>query len=477
MNTKISRITSIPSGESLILLGNKRSAWTGYGLNAREVAHARKYLAKGKRELVAIDQLTRKVWLQIIPDKDTVELQHEAVRRAGANLVSAINGDKLSKVTVIDVANNAAATLALVEGLALGNYKFTKYFTNGTAAPALKNIKIFSKKISPADISGLTCVLGGTERARTLVNEPLSFLTAVQLSKEIQRFGKEAGFRVEVLTKTKIEALKMGGLLGVNKGSLDPPTFNIMEWKPRNARNKKPYVLVGKGVVFDTGGLSLKPTPNSMDLMKSDMGGAAAVAGTMYAVSKAKLPVHVIGLIPATDNRPSGNAYVPGDVLTMYDGTTVEVLNTDAEGRLILADALAYAKKYKPELVIDLATLTGAAVAAIGHYGIVSMQEGADKENEQLKKSGHAVHERLAEMPFWSDYDNLIKSSIADIKNLGGPTAGAITAGKFLHRFTQYPWIHLDIAGPAFLGAADGYRSIGGTGVGVRLLFDFFKNK
>jgi len=458
-------------------LGNKRSSWTGCGLSGREVDHIKKSLGKKNLESVTIDQLSRKIWVQVVPEKKTVELQHESLRRAGATLVGPINKEKLSKVSVVDVVNNGGAALALSEGVVLGNYKFTKYLTDAKSAPTLKNVKIFSKRISGKDVVDLSHVLDATEKARTLVNEPLSFLTAVQLSKEVRIFAKEAGFKVEVLTKSKIESLKMGGLLGVNKGSLDPPTFTIMEWKPKKASNKKPYVLVGKGVVYDTGGLSLKPTPNSMDMMKCDMGGAAAVIGTLYAVAKAKLPVHVIGLIPATDNRPSGNAYVPGDVLTMFDGTTVEILNTDAEGRLILGDALSYAKKYKPELVIDLATLTGSAVAAIGHYGIVSMHEGADKENESLKKSGHAVHERLAEMPFWSEYDDLIKSSIADIKNLGGPTGGAITAGKFLHRFTDYPWIHLDIAGPAFLTAADGYRTIGGTGVGVRLLFDFFKGK
>ena len=168
---------------------------------------------------------------------------------------------------------------------------------------------------------------------------------------------------------------------------------------------------------------------------------------------------------------------MPGDVLTMFDGTTVEVLNTDAEGRLILADALTYAKRYEPDVVIDLATLTGAAAMAIGQYGIVSMHEGARKHHDRLKESGEKVYERLAEMPFWEEYGDLIKSEIADIKNLGGPTGGAITAGKFLHHFTDYPWIHLDIAGPAFLSTRDSYRGIGGTGVGVRLLFEFLSQQ
>ncbi len=268
----------------------------------------------------------------------------------------------------------------------------------------------------------------------------------------------------------------MGGLLAVNRGSLDPPTFSVLEWKPIEHKNTKPFVFVGKGVVYDTGGVNIKPGESMLD-MKCDMGGAAAVVCAIYAIAKAKLPVHVVGLIPSTDNRPDGNAYVPGDVITMFTGKTVEIMNTDAEGRLILADALGYASKYKPELVIDLATLTGAASRAIGHYGIVAMQENADKEFEILKNSGQYVYERLAEFPFWEEYGELIKSDVADIKNLGGSEAGMITAGKFLQEFTDYPFIHLDIAGPVFLDKKDSYRGKAATGVGVRLLFDYILNK
>jgi leucyl aminopeptidase len=287
--------------------------------------------------------------------------------------------------------------------------------------------------------------------------------------------GKTAGFKVEVLTKKKIESLKMGGLLAVNRGSIDPPTFSILEYKPSGAKNKRPVVLVGKGIVFDTGGLSLKPTSDSMDYMKSDMSGAAAVAGTFYAIARSRVPVYIIGLVPATDNRPDGNAYVPGDVIKMYDGTNVEVLNTDAEGRMILADALSYAKQFDPELVINLATLTGAAAIAIGKYGIVGMGNARRDVMEKLIESGYKVNERIAEFPFWDDYNELIKSDIADLKNIGGKHAGAITAGKFLEHFTDYPFIHLDIAGPAFNKKPDSYRGKGGSGVGVRLLFDFLK--
>ena len=323
----------------------------------------------------------------------------------------------------------------------------------------------------------MNAVIEATCFARDLVNEPLSYLTAPQLSKEIQKAGKANGFSVEVFDKKKIEKLKMGGILAVNFGSIDPPRFNILTWKPKNAKNTRPVVLVGKGIVYDTGGLSLKPTANSMDFMKCDMGGAATVIGAMSAIAKAKLPVHVVALVPSTDNRPGGNAYVPGDVITMYNGTTVEVLNTDAEGRMVLADALHYAKKYKPELVMDFATLTGAAAAAVGPVGICCMGNAEEKLKSKLKESGEEVYERLVELPLWREYGDQLKSNIADIKNIGGGYAGMITAGKFLQHFTgdKYPWMHFDIAGSAYLKAADGYRTKEGTGAGVRLMFDFFK--
>jgi len=477
MYTKISKTSSIPSNEAVVFLGKRNNAFKGLGLTAQELSFVKTEIKKNEKLSVQINQYKRYVYVQVLDSKKKGYQLMESCRRAGNDLLASINGGKHKKVTIVDLENDGIAVLALVEGMVLGNYKFLKYRSEAKKeVPALNTIKVHSKSVSQKNIDHLNASCEGNLLARTLVNEPLSYLTATQLSKEIQKMGVEAGFKVEVLNKRKIEALKMGGLLAVNRGSLDPPTFTIMEWKPRGFKNKKPYVLVGKGVVYDTGGLSLKPTPKSMEFMKCDMGGAAAVAGTIYTIAKAKLPVHVVGLIPATDNRPSGNAYTPGDIITMHDKSTVEVLNTDAEGRLILGDALSYAKKYKPELVIDLATLTGSAIISIGQYGIVSMHNDADKQHNKLTESGNKVYERLAEMPFWEEYGELIKSQIADIKNLGGPSGGAITAGKFLHHFTDYPWIHLDIAGPAFLDAPDNYRGIGGTGIGVRLLFDYFKN-
>jgi leucyl aminopeptidase len=250
-----------------------------------------------------------------------------------------------------------------------------------------------------------------------------------------------------------------------------------MKWEPADAKNENPIVLIGKGVVYDTGGLTLKPTKDSMDYMKSDMAGGAVVAAVIYFAAKMKLPLHLIALVPSTDNRPDGNAYAPGDVIYMHSGQTVEVLNTDAEGRLLLADALSFAKQYRPELVIDVATLTGAAAMAIGHHGIVGMGNTGDPVFHALKLSGERVHERVVEFPLWEEYGEMIKSDIADLKNIGGREAGAITAGKFLENFVDYPWIHLDIAGPAFLDTPDHYRTKGGTAAGVRLLIDFLRSR
>jgi len=372
----------------------------------------------------------------------------------------------------IDGASGLAVEL-FSEGFSLGSYRFNKYLTK---EKKLKLKAVFTTN-KTADLDRLATIVDATLWARDLVNEPVSFLTATQLAKEIGYKCKGTSVSVEILGKSKIKALKMGGLLAVNFGSVDPPTFTILEYKNKKAKNKKPIVLVGKGVVYDTGGLSLKPTKGSMDSMKCDMAGAAMMAATIIAAEKLNLPLHLVALLPATDNRPGGNAYTPGDVITMFDGSTVEVLNTDAEGRMILADALAYAKRYKPELVIDAATLTGAAAAAIGPHASISMGNAAQKEFDLLSKAGFATHDRVVQFPFWAEYLEPMKSTVADLKNVGGSYGGMITAGKFLECFTDYPYIHLDIAGPAFLESKDSYRGLGGTGAGIRLLVEFFSRK
>jgi len=401
----------------------------------------------------------------------------ESIRTTGVRVLAALNAARISEVCIINETPESGFSLALAEGMALANYQFLKYFKDKKQKQnSLSIIHIADKSTNAKAVDELNNVVQATCLARTLVNEPLSYLTAVQFGKEMTKAGKEAGFSVRVLNKKEIEAKKMGGLLAVNAGSIDPPTFTIMEYKPEKFKNKKPIVLVGKGVVFDTGGLSLKPTPGSMDEMKCDMAGAAAVVGAIHAIASNNLPVHVIGLVPSTDNRPGGNAYVPQDVITISDGTTVEVLNTDAEGRLILADALVYAKQYKPELCIDLATLTGAAMRAVGSYASAIMGTAEQKVMDHLAESGMNVFERTVQFPMWKEYGDEMKSQVADLKNLGGANAGHISAGKFLEHFTDYPWIHIDIAGPAYSNSASQYRTSGGTGVGVRLLYDFIRN-
>jgi leucyl aminopeptidase len=433
----------------------------------------------GDKKSVHINMLDYQLIISKINDLDSpLNKRLEEARTAAHALHQSINDLDISKLIIVNGGVTPEESIAFAEGMALSAYQFLKYKTGENLKPnSLKELGIYDRDLSEDHLVKLENLVNAVYFSRDLVNEPLSFLTAVQLSSEIEKMGQEAGFSVEVFNKKKIESLKMGGLLAVNKGSIDPPTFTVMTHKPEKAINKHPIVLVGKGVVFDTGGLSLKPTHDSMDYMKCDMGGAAAVAGAMYAAAKNGLALWIVGLIPATDNRPDGNAYVPGDVVTMYDGSTVEVLNTDAEGRMILADALSYAKQYNPELVIELSTLTGSAHAAIDKYGIVGMGNAPREVMNMLIESGDYAGERIAEFPFWDDYNEQLKSEIADLKNIGGRYGGAITAGKFLEHFTDYPYIHLDIAGPSYNKASYNYRGKGGSGVGVRILFHYLLNR
>jgi leucyl aminopeptidase len=407
--------------------------------------------------------------------------EREGIRRAVANAVTFANDHKF-KSLVVSVPtgtqhSSGDVSEAIAETLYLANYQFLTYKSKKDRNSLAEATVVSPAKADEARVERALKVARAVEVARDLVNEPVITLTAKALADRAEELGKEYGFKVEVFNKKQIQSLKMGGLLAVNTGSVDPPTFTVMEWKPKKANNSKPVVLVGKGVVYDTGGLSLKPTLNSMDSMKSDMAGAAAVICTMCTVAALNLPVHVVGLVPATDNRPGGNAYTPGDVITMFDGSTVEVLNTDAEGRMILADALAYAKKYDPQLVIDLATLTGAQIVAIGYQAAALMGTASPEVKASLAAAGQRMYERTAELPLWDEYKELLKSDIADMKNIGGSSAGSITAAKFLEQFTAYPWIHLDIAGPSWLGASDAYRPRNGTGYGVRLLTEFLSSQ
>jgi leucyl aminopeptidase len=296
-------------------------------------------------------------------------------------------------------------------------------------------------------------------------------------AKRILKTLPEFGVKVTVFDQREIKRRKMGGLLAVGSGSANPPRFIILNYKGA-VKNKKSrtVVLVGKGITFDSGGISIKPASN-MGEMKADMSGAAVVAGTILAAAKAKLPVNIVGVIPSAENMPSGSSMRPGDIVVTASGKSIEVDNTDAEGRMILADALDYASKLKPDVIIDLATLTGACIVALGEFaaGLFTKDE---KLADALYQSGLKTYDRLWRLPMWDDYNDLIKSDVADVKNVGGRWGGAITAAKFLEKFVDnnISWAHLDIAGPAMANSLNNYTRKFMTGFGVRLLFDYLAN-
>lgn len=408
----------------------------------------------------------------------------EAVRRAASRGQALARTSKAETVAIVHPKVNLdpeAVSQALVEGFMLSAYRFLRYKTETNDYSGADRLVLHvsdQEKGSRRGVERGRIVAEAVMTARDLVNTSPDEKTATGLARAIEKLGKKHGFTTSIWDKELIEEEGMRGLLAVNRGSVEPPTFTILEWRPENAGNEWPIVLVGKGIVFDTGGLSLKPTKDSMDHMKADMAGAAAVTGAMEAIARLELPLYVVALIPATDNRPGENAYVPGDVIRMHSGKTVEVLNTDAEGRLILADSLSYAKTYKPALVIDVATLTGAQVIALGSEVAAVMtndRSGAAERLESIEGAGRRSGDFVHRLPMLEHYGKQIESDVADIKNVGGREAGTITAAKFLEHFVDYPWIHVDIAGPSFITSEKPYRPKGGTGFGVRLLVEFLR--
>jgi leucyl aminopeptidase len=387
-----------------------------------------------------------------------------------------IKGNNHSELVITSDKAYQGAIEDFAEGLLLSIYSFEKYKTkeDDDTKNFYPSKLLLHGEFADNDVKWLVDLTDAVYFTRNLIKEPVNQLNATALAEEIKKTGVLAGFKVEVLTKVKIESLKMGGLLAVNKGSVDPPVFCILEWHPANCLNKKPIVLVGKGIVYDTGGLNIK-TGEFMAGMNGDMAGAATVTGVLYTIAKTRIPLHIIGLIPSTDNRPGGNAYTQGDIITMFNKLTVEIGNTDAEGRLILADAISYASKYSPELIIDIATLTGSAAMTFGNQAIAVMTNADRKYINLLEECGNDVYERIAELPFWEEYGELLKSDIADLRNIGGREAGAIIAGKFLERFAEYPLIHMDIAGTEMLKKDDYYRLKSGVGSGLRLLSTFLR--
>ncbi len=367
---------------------------------------------------------------------------------------------------------------AMVEGTLLALYRFKQFKTKDEDKTEIAQFTIIQKdaKKVPEVKQGVRfgeIIAEAANWTRDLVNLPGNELTPQRLGQEAQKIARQFGLKCKVLGLAEIRRLKMNCLLQVAKGSRQPPRFIILEY-PGKGRRLKTVVLAGKGITFDSGGISIKPSAR-MEEMKYDMAGGAAVLGAVRAAAQLDLPFRIIGLVPATENLPGGAAYKPGDILTS-SGKTIEIITTDAEGRLIMADALTYAKRYRPEAIIDLATLTGACIIALGHEAS-GMVGNNQKLLARLKQAGEESGERVWELPLWKEYDELLKSEVADVKNVGNRSAGVITGGAFLGRFIdKTPWAHLDIAGTAWSEKGRKYMSPGATGVGVRLLTRFFQN-
>ncbi len=475
MKPSIKKITQISADQSVVcVIGNgKIPGWLM--LTQAENEFARKRI-NDKEDHVYINSYRRCIYLVRLKDGMSHHKVREELRKEACNLKNLIKGNSHGELVVTSYSAYKGAIEDFTEGFLLSIYSFDKYKTkkdNDAGKKYPSKILIYGET-DDKDIRWLGDLTDAVYFVRDLINEPVNHLNAATLAEEIRKLGDASGFKVEILTKGKIEALKMGGLLAVNKGSVDPPVFTILEWKPEKFVNRNPVVLVGKGVVYDTGGLNIK-TGDYMAGMNGDMAGAATVAGVIYTIARTGIPLHVIGLVPSTDNRPGGNAFTQGDIITMHNRMTVEIGNTDAEGRLILADAISYASKYSPEIIIDIATLTGSAAMTFGNQAIALMTNAGRKYVNLITECGNDVYERIGELPFWDEYGELLKSDVADMNNVGGREAGAIIAGKFLEKFAEFPLMHLDIAGTSMLKKDDFYRTKNSSGSGLRLLATFLK--
>jgi leucyl aminopeptidase len=399
----------------------------------------------------------------------------ENIRRAAGLVIRTVR--KLRSIAFLQVDDPAETIAPLIDGVILGDYRFDRLKTEKDESK-LKNVSFFvnNSNINDTFIKTIQTMDEGTCIARDLANLPGNLLTPSTLAAEAKRLGRENKIPVKVLDEVQLVRLKMGSLLGVAQGSANRPKMVVWEYKGGKP-GAAPIVLVGKGVTFDSGGISIKPA-EGMEAMKGDMGGAGAVISIMHVLGKIKPKLNIVGVTPLVENMPSGTAYRPGDVLTASNGKTIEVISTDAEGRLILADALVYAKRFNPKYVVDIATLTGACMVALG-MNIAGGLMGKDQDLlDLILEAGQQTGERLWQLPLWDDYKELLKTPAADMKNSGGRWGGAITAGKFLEAFTDYPWAHLDIAGMDHEDTAGHpYRYKGATGFGVRVLSKFLLNE
>lgn len=404
----------------------------------------------------------------------------DALRASAKALADSVGKTALYALTALELdrlPGRDAAWLMQQAACALANAAYR--YDNGKPkadkpdepAKGIARITLLATRAAPAlprAVEQGQAIAEGMALARQLGDMPANRCTPTYLAEQAQALGKEFGFKVQVLKRKEMEELGMGAFLSVARGSHQPPKFIILHYQGAKDAGQKPVVLVGKGVTFDAGGISLKPG-EGMDEMKFDMCGAASVLGTIRAAARLSLPINVVGLIPASENLPGGNASKPGDVVTSLSGQTIEILNTDAEGRLLLCDALTYAERFQPDYVIDIATLTGAIIIALGKIPS-GLMANDDELARTLIDCGQYSGDRVWQMPLWPEYQEMLNSNFADMANIGGRMAGPVTAASFLARFTKaYRWAHLDIAGTAWLSGT----SKGATGRPVPLLVEF----
>ena len=408
----------------------------------------------------------------------------EAVRRAAA--AASKRAHQLKAKTIATIIHGAGiggldtttATQATIEGslLALYRYDAPKQNNDTHQIESLTIIEHDESKIAAIENAAQTtqAIIEGVILARDLVNMPPNVATPTKMAQTATDIAKAHGLKAILGDREWAAQHKMGAFLAVAQGAGEPPYFIVLEHNG-NRDDLETIVLVGKGITFDTGGISIKPTAN-MGNMKSDMGGAAAVLGAMKAIAALDLPLRVIAITPCTENMPDAHAYRPSDVITASNGKTIEIISTDAEGRLVLADGLVYAARYQPKAVVDLATLTGSCVVALGMGMAAGLFSNDDDVRQRLETAASATHERVWHLPLWDDYRQAIDTDVADMKNSGGRMGGVATSAILLKEFTDYPWAHLDIAGMALNDKESHYITKGGTGYGVRLLVAFLQS-
>lgn len=415
------------------------------------------------------------------------ELGLDQIRQAMGHAVKRVRHTKCSAFTVAlpSAVPHGASPIdvgqTMTEGVILGNYQFTMYRSDAPTSKEVTKMTVLvpQKHQLHLLIEGIrrgVATAEATVFVRDLCNHPSNVMTPTRIANEAKTVAKEARVNLKILEQKEMEALGMGALLGVAKGSHEPPKFIILQYHGAKKKEDRPVVLVGKTITFDTGGISLKPAEN-MEQMKADMTGGAEVLAAMRAAARLKLPLNLISILPAAENMPGGRAMRPGDVVKTLSGKTVEVQNTDAEGRLILSDGLAYATRFKPAALIDIATLTGACVVALGQFAIGMFGTDATLK-EAIRKAGFRAGERVWEMPLWEEYFEQLRSDVADMRNIGGRGGGMITAALFLSKFVgDVPWVHLDIASTDWSERERAYIPKGPTGIGTRLLIQFLINR